>query len=437
MAAEKKITKAEAKTLISAIETALGNGCKPPDIGTVGRERSAVSQTAIHLGVHRLTVQKMLKQAKTDFNLEPDWSLYSPEEVADDKDPRIITALRTENNELKRRIKEAHLGSLNDDAIKEILGGIVAAPAEPPKWLLSTKSTKGSSPEVPITIWSDWHCGESVSLSETNNVNEYSKEIFLQRTKRLCERTIDLCINHGPGRYPGIVINILGDMVSGGLHPELKATDEEEVIPAVLTCRDTLITCLEAMIETFGQVYCPCTSGNHGRATHKPEFKRYVYKNFDWLIYQLLARHFAGRKEIVFDIPDSNEVYYRVFSTRYLAMHGDMMGAKGGDGIIGSIGPISRGEMKVGRQQSVIGRDYDILLCGHWHQTLWLPRVIVNNTIKGWDEYAQKSLRAPPSVPSQSLWFEHPRWGKTMHREVFVEDPDTEDDVPWVSIFGE
>jgi hypothetical protein len=114
-----------------------------------------------------------------------------------------------------------------------------------------------------------------------------------------------------------------------------------------------------------------------------------------------------------------------------------MMGAKGGDGIIGSIGPISRGEMKCGRQQSVIGRDYDILLCGHWHQTLWLPRVIVNNTIKGWDEYAQKSLRAPPSVPSQSLWFEHPRWGKTMHREVFVEDPDTEGDVPWVSIFGE
>ena len=207
MGVEKKITKAEAKTLISAIETALSNGCKPPDIGTVGRERSAVSQTAIHLGVHRLTVQKMLTQAKKDFSLEPDWSLYSPEEVADDKDPRIITALRTENNELKRRIKEAHLGSLNDDAIKEILGGIVAEPAQPPKWLLNTKSTKGSSPEVPITIWSDWHCGESVSLSETNNVNEYSREIFLQRTKRLCERTIDLCINHGPGRYPGIVIN--------------------------------------------------------------------------------------------------------------------------------------------------------------------------------------------------------------------------------------
>lgn len=327
MGAEKIITKAEAKTLVATIETSLRNGCKPPSIPTVSQEKSAVSQTAIHLGVHRLTVQKMLTQAKNNFGLEPDWGLYLAPDI-EDKDPRIITALRAENTDLKRRLKDAHLGSLDDDAIKAILGGIVAAPAQPPRWLLSTKSTKGSSPEVPITIWSDWHCGENVSLSETNDVNEYSKEIFQQRTKRLCERTIDLCINHGPGRYPGIVINILGDMVSGGLHPELKATDDEEVIPAVLTCRDTLISCLDAMIETFGQVYCPCTSGNHGRATHKPEFKRYVYKNFDWLIYQLLARHFAERKEIVFDIPDSNEVYYRVFSTRYLAMHGDMIDRK-------------------------------------------------------------------------------------------------------------
>lgn len=358
-----------------------------------------------------------------------------PSPTQSEIDARKLTALQAENSDLKRRLKEAHLNSLDDDAIREILGGIVAAPASPPEWLIDDAPTKGATPEVPVTIWSDWHCGESVSFSETNGVNEYSREIFIRRAKRLVERTIDLCKNHGPGNYPGIVINILGDMVSGGLHPELAKTDDEEVIPAVLTCRDTLITCLDAMIEAFGSVYCPCTSGNHGRQTPKPEFKRYVYKNFDWLIYQLLARHFKGRSEIVFDIPDSNEVYYRIYGRRYLAMHGDMMGAKGGDGIIGSIGPITRGEMKVGRQQAVMGRDYDILLVGHWHQTLWLPRVIVNNTLKGWDEYAQKSLRAPPSVPSQSLWFEHPRLGKTMHREVFVEDPASVEAAPWVSIF--
>lgn len=359
----------------------------------------------------------------------------SPPPTQSEIDERKLTALQAENADLRRRLKEAHLNSLDDDSIREILGGIVAEPSRPPEWLFDETPIKGALPEVPVTIWSDWHCGEAVSFSETNGVNEYSKEIFIRRAHRLVERTIDLCKNHGPGNYPGIVVNILGDMVSGGLHPELAKTDDEEVIPAVLTCRDTLITCLEALIEAFGHVYCPCTSGNHGRQTPKPEFKRYVFKNFDWLIYQLLARHFKGRSEIVFDIPDSNEVYYRIYGRRYLAMHGDMMGVKGGDGIIGSIGPITRGEMKVGRQQAVMGRDYDILLVGHWHQTLWPPRVVVNNTLKGWDEFAQKALRAPPSVPSQSLWFEHPKWGKTMHREVFVEDPASFESAPWVSIF--
>jgi hypothetical protein len=276
-----------------------------------------------------------------------------------------------------------------------------------------------------------------VSLTETNGVNEFDKEIFERRVHRLVERTIDLLKNHGPGLYPGIVVNILGDMVSGGLHPELAKTDDEEVIPSALNCRDVLVWALDQMIEAFGHVYVPCAAGNHGRQTPKPEFKRYVYKSFDWLIYQLLARHYVGDKRIVFDIPDSNEVHYRIFGRRYLAMHGDMMGVKGGDGIIGSLGPIIRGELKVGRQSSVVGRDYETLLIGHWHQTLFLPRVIVNNTLKGFDEYAKNALRAAPSVPSQSLWLEHPKWGKTMQREVFLEDPVSIENAPWVSVFGE
>jgi hypothetical protein len=36
------------------------------------------------------------------------------------------------------------------------------------------------------------------------------------------------------GNYAGIVVNLTGDFVSGGLHPELAKTDEEESIPAAL-----------------------------------------------------------------------------------------------------------------------------------------------------------------------------------------------------------
>jgi hypothetical protein len=399
-------------------------------VETALRRFETMQAAAEALGVPRTTLRDWCKNNMA----QPEPEIEAATEIP--ADLRKITGLQDENARLRAMLKEAHRASLDDDAIAQIIGGIVGEAASPPDWTIDTSKKNGRYPEVPVTIWSDWHAGEVVSITETNGVNEFNRDILERRVHRLVERTIDLLRNHGPGNYPGIVVGLLGDMVSGGLHPELVKTDDEEVIPSVLTVRDLLIWAFDRLLEEFKEIYVPCTAGNHGRQTPKPEFKRYVYKSFDWLIYQLVARHYAGNPRIVFDIPDANEVFFKVFGRRYLAMHGDMMGVKGGDGIIGSLGPIVRGELKVGRQSSVIGRDYDTLIIGHWHQTLFLPRVHVNNTLKGFDEFAKNALRAPPSTPSQSLWLEHPKWGKTMQREVYLEDPNAEMEAPWVSVFG-
>jgi hypothetical protein len=299
---------------------------------------------------------------------------------------------------------------------------MAAAEAKPPQWLEKPKNQSKQSLEVPCTIWSDWHIGEVVSPGEVNGYNSYNMEIAERRIRQLVESTIDICNNHGSGNYPGIVVNLLGDIISGQLHPELAKSDEEEIIPCTLKARDWLVAAFTRIADAFGNVYVPCTSGNHGRLTPKPEFKRYIYKNFDWLLAQLLIRHFANDKRFTFDVPESNEVYYRVFDVRYLAMHGDQMGVKGGDGIIGMLGPIARGEIKVGTQSRVTDRDFDTLVIGHWHQQLWLPRVIVANSIKGFDEYAKNALRAAPSEPSAPLWFVHPVRGVTSRWDVKVEE---------------
>lgn len=379
------------------------------------------------LGISRTNLQHHAERLGLRAKPEP---LLPPEQ-------RQIIALADENKKLKAQMRELHRDALDSEAMRQILGGMVSEPAQPPKWLYEPKVSKGKTAEVPMTIWSDWHAGEVVDLQETNGINEFDIPIFERRVQRLVSTTIDLTRNHGPGLYPGMVVNLLGDMVSGGIHAELLKTDEEEVIPMTLRVRDILVDALGAMLEEYKQLYIPCTAGNHGRSVQKPEYKRTVFKSFDWLTYQMTARHFAKEKSIIFDIPTSNEVHYRVFGRRYLAMHGDMMGVKGGDGIIGVLGPIMRGETKIGRQQSAIGRDYDTLLLGHWHQSLFLPRVIVNNTLKGFDEFAKNALRAAPSTPSQALWLEHPKWGRTMHRDVFLEDPNGYDaNAPWVSVFG-
>lgn len=81
-------------------------------------------------------------------------------------------------------------------------------------------------------------------------------------------------------------------------------------------------------------------------------------------MYQLARRHFDAVDDdrIRLDVHPSNDVYYRVHSTRYMLTHGDMLGAKGGDGIIGSIGPISRGEIKFRWAAASAGQDYDTLV---------------------------------------------------------------------------
>ncbi len=94
---------------------------------------------------------------------------------------------------------------------------------------------------------------------------------------------------------------------------------------------------------------------------------------------------------------------------------------------------IARGETKVGKQASALGLDYDVLVIGHWHQMIWLPRVIVSGTLKGWDEYARSALRAPPSPPCQPLWFVHPRRGITSRWEIRVDEPGDGAGEEWVS----
>lgn len=401
-----------------------------------------ISQVAREIGVERSTVRRVRDRAgegaASDAPAEPPQS--SAFRLGGSPESRRIVQLEDEVRRLRTELKVAHRAALDEEAVREIIGVMAAAPPDPPSWLVRpAKKRKGErTAEVPVCTWSDWHLGEVVSREETNGINAYDIATAERRVRALVTNIISICTRHGPGLYPGIVVNLLGDIVSGGLHPELAKTDAEEVIPAALRASDLLIWAFEQMIAAFGSVYVPCAAGNHGRNTVKPEYKRYVYKNFDWLIYQILVRHFAGRPEIRFDIRESNEVRYRVFGQRYLAMHGDMLGVKGGDGIIGAIGPIMRGEVKTRGQAASSGRDYDVLVIGHWHQELWLPRAIVANALKGFDEYARLALRAIPSEPSQPLWFVHPRRGITSRWNVRVEaPPERADGEGWVSWEGE
>lgn len=335
---------------------------------------------------------------------------------------------------LKQKLSAAMKEDITAEYIKKSIFGLKedAEKIEAPKWLIEPHKAT-SSPGVPTLFMSDLHWGERVFPSQIGGVNEYNLEIAQRRARNLIERTIDLLFSHMVNpNYPGLVLALGGDMVSGGIHEELLATDEKEIMPIVLDLVAVLIWCITMLVERFGKLFIPCVSGNHGRSTHKIRAKGRNFTSFDWLIYHILELHFRGDKRITFHIPDGSDALYRIYEHRYLLTHGDQF--RGGDGVIGALGPIIRGDHRKRSRNGQIGMGYDTMMIGHFHQYIQLQRLIVNGSLKGYDEYAYTS-NFPYERARQALWLTHPKRGITFSLPVNVDDqPGTSAAAEWVSV---
>jgi hypothetical protein len=341
--------------------------------------------------------------------------------------------LRDRVRTLQAEIATFHRENLDDKYVKEKIIGLAEAHIDPPGWLLKSVKSK-HAPGVPTLFASDWHHGERVFPNQVGGVNEYNMEIAHRRARRLITSTIDLLTNHmvNPD-YPGIVFALGGDMVSGGIHEELMATDEMEIMPVVVDLIGVLIWCIDTLLAAFGKAFVPCVTGNHGRDTHKIRAKGRNFTSFDWLIYQMLAKHYEGNPAVVFSIPDGPDCLYQVYNHRYLLSHGDQF--RGGDGLIGHLGPVFRGNHKKSSRNIQIGMEYDTMMIGHFHTLAQLPRIITNGSLKGYDEYAY-SNNFSFEVPQQALWITHPLRGITFSMPVQVEDKKRAPGTEWVNWRG-
>lgn len=343
--------------------------------------------------------------------------------------------LRRQIARLQDEVKKAEQEKLTHTIIKSKIIGLKnqVEEMEPPPWL--TKPLKHNDrPGVPTVFLSDLHWAEVVDPKQINGVNKYNLEIANARLKRLAERTIRLCGIISPKfDYPGIVVPLGGDILTGNIHSELTATNECNSMPAVLDVFGALGSFVETMLTRFEYVFLPCVSGNHGRDTHKIWAKDRHATSFDWLTYCFLAKHFENNPRVTFEIPDGPDAYYKIYGHSYCLTHGDQM--KSSDSVIGPIGPIIRGDHKKRSRNSQINMQYDTLLMGHWHQHMQLERLIVNGSLKGLDEYAYAgNFSFEP--PQQALWLTHPTHRITFRMPVQVEEPSNNASASrnWVSV---
>lgn len=341
-------------------------------------------------------------------------------------DPATIIA------RLEAELRKANEQSADAVAVKDMIGtlGLELEKSNAPAWMVAPLIKVGS-PGVPTLFLSDLHWDEVVHPSQIGGVNRYNRAIAQQRLRYTVETAIHLCRILNPDMdYPGIVVPLGGDMISGNIHDELLATNEFNTMPTVLDLYDHLVGAIGLLADEFGQVYLPCVSGNHGRNTKKMWSKDRNHTSFDWLLYQFLAKHFQADKRVTFYIPDGSDALFRIYAKRFLLTHGDQF--KAGDSIIGPLGPVMRGDQKKRARNQAVGQDYDVIMMGHWHQYLHATRIIMNGSLKGYDEYAaQGNFGFEP--PIQSLFVTHPRYGITYRMPVLCEAPKKHTKTEWVS----
>ena len=314
--------------------------------------------------------------------------------------------VQPETRELREKVKDLER-MLQEEKHRGVALSILGAmpPPKPPEWLLPGHRTKALT-GIPMLMMSDVHFDEVVRQAEMIYPNEYNRPVAARRVRHTFEQSVILLKDYmAKPKYDGIVLALGGDMVSGNIHKELRESNQEKILKTCLDFSALLEAGIRLFAEEFGRVFVPCVTGNHGRLNEKYHFKARARDNFDWLIYQLLVRAFKGDKRVTIVAPETPDVLFSIYSKRFLLTHGDQF--HGGSGISGIFPPLMLGQHRKQKKHNSFAKPFDVMMVGHFHQYLHTESLLVNGSVKGYDEFADQ-FNFPPEPPQQSLCIVRP-----------------------------
>lgn len=271
-------------------------------------------------------------------------------------------------------------------------------------------------------LLSDLHLDEIVRPEEIDGINAFNRKIAEGRLSNTFNQAASLPRDFASGiEFDGCVAALGGDILTGDIHDELKETNEATPFESIVHWVPRLASGITTLAEQYGRVHVPCVDGNHDRNGKAYRFKRRPQSALSWVLYHWLADSLSSDKRITFDIATGTELLVPVYDTRFLLRHGD--GIKGGSGQVGPVGPVRAANLRIMRRQMAVGKLYDWLAVGHWHTYMQGIGLIMNGSMKGYDEYAnQNAFDFEP--PQQALWVVTPEHGVTLSMPIFCAPKD-------------
>lgn len=271
-----------------------------------------------------------------------------------------------------------------------------------------------------FAIASDWHVDEVVDSAAINGLNSFDFSVAERRSKQFFENTLkilNLC--RSASDIKRLVFALLGDFISGWIHPDLIEASLLTPPEALLKVYEILLGGLkflatEGNLEELLVVGC---CGNHGRITEKKRTKGLVKKSYEWLLYEFLARSISSdeklSKIIKFRIPKGYFNWLTCYNQQIRFHHGDNM--KYVDGIGGVTVPLRKA---IGQWNKARRADFDVM--GHWHTRQSASQYVLNGSLIGYSEFAE-SHRCDFEKPSQCFFLVHPKHGRTAEFPIVLE----------------
>lgn len=290
-----------------------------------------------------------------------------------------------------------------------------------PSWATLDAVRKGAKHHATaIFMLSDLHLDEVVDLHEMDGINEYNRAIAERRLHRFAEGLVKLLKRYVAGvEIDGLVLALLGDILTGWIHSELERTNEAPIMDSIVYWVPVLASMIEWIVDQLDvPVHIPAVDGNHDRLYGKPHHKQRAITAASWVIYNWLADKFSGDDRVSFGLTTSSEQIVPVYDTRLLLSHGDTFRSQGG---VGGLYPsLLKWLLRRHQMYTQTKSDFDFALLGHWHQSLSGQDFFINGSGKGYDEYA-KHLGFSFEIPKQWLFIATPERGVTARYEVHGE----------------
>lgn len=265
-----------------------------------------------------------------------------------------------------------------------------------------------------FAIASDWHVDEQVKLEQVDGTNEYNMRIAKKRAEKFFQSTLRLVkIQQQDVAVKTLVLALLGDFISGHIHPELMETTEVSPQDAMLFAMNLIASGIEFLLENSKlQIVVPCCVGNHARDTHKINIATEHGNNKEWAMYHFLAMYFKKEKRVTFVMPRSQFTYIQVYDKTIRFMHGHM-GYKFQGGIGGISVPLNKAVMRWNESKKA-----DHTIIGHWHQRQDNNNWLINGSLIGDAPYG-KALGFS-GKPEQLFFLIDKKYGKTVVAPIFV-----------------